>query len=71
MYSPINLFNFCIVILYCASYGLKFHTMFQVSCQFKTIERNEFWAKVNTLNSMDLEAQKTVYETLYWLNSGK
>lgn len=57
-------------MLYITSYGLKFHTMLLVAEKFRKIQNVEFWYKVNQLNSTSLGAQRMVYETLYWLNSG-
>ncbi len=70
LYSPINVFNFCLNILFITSYCLKFHTMLVVSNKFEQIKTDDFWLKVNTLNATDLEGQKSIFETFYWLNSG-
>lgn len=58
-------------MLYITSYGLKFHTMILVSNQLETIKTVEFWNKVSSLNRTTIAGQKSVYETFYWLNSGK
>jgi hypothetical protein len=59
-------------ILYLASFGLKYYTMIVVYYYRIEIKTNEFWAKVSFLeNSNDIDDQKSVFQTFYWLNNGE
>lgn len=70
-YSSTNTFNLFMNVLYLSSFGLKYQTMSMVSDNLKLIEKDEFWIKVNQLNSSDTISQKEVYNVFYWLNSDR
>ena len=69
LYSSINIINFCLNILYCASYSLKYYTMFYVSNSLKITHTDKFWLRVANLKDSEV-AQTKAFETFYWLNSG-
>ena len=71
LYSPFNIVNSLLNVLYIISYGLKYHTMILVASQLRKIETTKFWLDLGKLNETDLQSQKNIYETFYWLNSGK
>lgn len=71
LYSPFNIVNSLLNVLYIISYGLKYHTMILVASKLKQIESSKFWLDMKYLNETDLDSQKNIYETFYWLNSGK
>ncbi|RMZ93519.1 short transient receptor potential channel 3-like [Brachionus plicatilis] len=71
LYSPINIVNSLLNVLYIISYGLKYHTMILVASKLKQIETSKFWLDLGNLNETDLESQKNIYETFYWLNSDR
>ena len=58
-------------ILYISTYGLKYYTMILIKEKLDIISNQEFWDKIEYLNSTDTEGQVMIYETFYWLNSGK
>jgi hypothetical protein len=66
-----NMFTLTMGSLYAASYALKFYTVIRVSNELISLDHDEFWETVETLNSTDLGAQIDVYQTFYWLNNGK
>lgn len=45
--------------------------MILVKEKLDIISNQEFWDKIEYLNSTDTEGQVMIYETFYWLNSGK
>lgn len=71
LYSPFNIVNSLLNVLYIISYGLKYHTMILVASQLRQIETAKFWSDLKNLNETDFQSQKNIYETFYWLNSGK
>ena len=57
-------------VLYLASYGLKYHTMFIVSSHMEKINTPEFWNKIENFNQTSFEEKTELLDTFYWLNSG-
>lgn len=57
-------------ILYISSYGLKYYTMILVSRKKELISKNSFWYNAVNVKSNDTSAQKELFLTFYWLNSG-
>ena len=58
-------------VLYLCSYVLKYATTINVAINKNKISRQDFWIKLVNLNPNDIETLKEIYETFYWLNSGK
>lgn len=69
--SVSNLLNVITYLIFAASYALKFYTIILVSIELKQINSDSFWNQVNTLSPNDLSTQIQVFQTFYWLNSGK
>lgn len=65
-----NVFTFIMCIVLSVSYGLKFYTYYRVSIEKQKLQDGNFWNQVYELDSHDLQAQKSIYETFYWLNQG-
>lgn len=57
-------------ILYPVAFGLKIYTNIVISVEKKKLGDENFWLLVQHLDENDLEAQKSVYQTFYWLNTG-
>jgi hypothetical protein len=45
--------------------------MFKVNEQIDLLKKNDFWDRIQNLNESDHDSQKNIYQTFYWLNSGK
>lgn len=66
-----NIVNSLMDVLYIASFGLKYYTKLVVSLNKIKVLDDKFWENAANLNVTDLDGQKEVYNTIYWLNSGK
>jgi hypothetical protein len=69
--STQNLFDLIMIILYSVSFALKYYTIFLVRSHMDAIGTESFWIRVAHMNETDLETQKDVFATFYWLNEGK
>jgi hypothetical protein len=58
-------------VLYISSFGLKFYTMIVVRLNKEKVMSSQFWKNAVFLNESNVEEQKEVVNTLYWLNNGK
>ena len=58
-------------ILYISTYGLKYYTMILVKEKLDIISNQVFWDNIEYLNSTDTGGEGMIYDTVYWLNSGK
>lgn len=57
-------------ILYICSFALKYYAMVTVSIQKSQLENPSFWSKLANISINDINTQKEIYETFYWLNDG-
>jgi hypothetical protein len=64
------MFDFIMIILYTASFALKYYTIFLVRNYKDDIGTEAFWQKVEMLNATDYSLQKDIYSAFYWLNEG-
>ncbi len=69
--STNNLFDLIMIILYTASFALKYYTIFLVRVYMDKIGTESFWYQVETMNSTDYGLQKEIFSIFYWLNEGK
>ncbi len=58
------------VALYLVSYSLRFYSIVRVANEKKKLSDPFFWNTVRNLTNDDIEGQKEIYETFYWLNNG-
>ena len=65
-----NILTTIMIILYFSSYGLKFYTIIKVGIEKEQLNDPKFWNLVSELEN-NIEGQKQVFETFYWLNEGK
>lgn len=66
-----NMVSCLMNVLYFSSFGLKYYTMHVVAVQKKKILEKKFWEMAVGLNETNIDDQKRVYDTIYWLNNGK
>jgi hypothetical protein len=66
-----NIVNSIMNVLYLSSFGLKYYTMIVVRMNKQKVLDEKFWYDTMNLNETDLDKQKDIYDTLYWLNNGK
>lgn len=66
-----NIVSALISILFIVSLALKYFTINVVTIEKAKLEDSNFWFRINSLDENDLESQKDIYQTFYWLNSGK
>lgn len=66
-----NMVSCLMNVLYISSFGLKYYTMHVVVVQKKKILDKKFWDMAVGLNETNIDDQKKVYDTIYWLNNGK
>lgn len=65
-----NLLTLFQVALYAVAYSLRFYSIIRVAGEKKKLSDPFFWNAVRNLTKDDIEAQKNIYETFYWLNNG-
>jgi hypothetical protein len=56
-------------LLFFFSYALKYYTIVILRLEKDKLSDPMFWSKVGNLNG-NIESQKEVYQTFYWLNEG-
>lgn len=66
-----NILTCIMTVLYPVAFGLKFYTNIIVSLEKKKLQDEQFWEIINDLEENDIETQKKIYQTFYWLNTGK
>ena len=71
LYSTYNVLNCIMNILYVASYSLHYYTMIVVNVALSRLESEDFWSTISQLNASQVDEQKDVYQTFYWLNQGE
>ncbi len=52
------------------AYSLRFYSIIRVANEKKKLSDPLFWDVVRNLTTDDIEGQKEIYETFYWLNNG-
>lgn len=57
-------------VLYVSSFGLKYYTMVVVRLNKIKVLDSRFWQNAVNLNATDSDAQKDVFDSIYWLNNG-
>lgn len=65
-----NILTCIMTILYPVAFALKFYTNIVVSLEKKKLHDENFWQMIEHLDEHDIETQKSVYQTFYWLNTG-
>jgi hypothetical protein len=65
-----NICSCIMAILYSTCYGLKFYTVYRVNLETSKISEHSFWSEVKNIDENDIESQKQIYQTFYWLNQG-
>jgi hypothetical protein len=70
LFSASNIANAITYLVFIISFAVKFYTMIRVTAEKMNLNSDQFWNKVNNLDSHDIPSQIQVFETFYWLNSG-
>ncbi len=66
-----NIITLFMGVLFTGSFGLKYYTSFRVQAEQDAVNSDAFWERVAHMNSTDLDAQKSTFETFYWLNNDR
>lgn len=66
-----NIFNSIMNILYVSSFSLKYYSIIAVRmAKSKALDAN-FWKNAIHLNETNYDAQREIFNNLYWLNNGE
>jgi hypothetical protein len=65
-----NIVNSAMNILYVASFGLRYYTMYVVRLDIDKVTNKQYWIKL-LQNTSDCTNQKDLFESIYWLNNDR
>jgi hypothetical protein len=66
-----NMIDIFMIMLYIASFTLKYYTIFVVRLQLTKVESEDFWIQVAEMSPDDYAMQNDVFSTFYWLNEDR